>query len=91
MHNNAHDAQSVHNDAQSVHNNAQSVHNNAHDAQSVHKDAQSVHNDAHDAHSVHNDRKDCNDCKAWRTANDLPLILWIWDRCCDLKRSPKIP
>ena len=25
------------------------------------------------------------------TAKDLPLILWIWDRCCDLKRAFKTP
>ena len=34
---------------------------------------------------------DCKDCNAWRTATDLPLILWIWDRCCDLKRAFKTP
>ena len=42
----------------------------------------------HNAQTIEND---CKDCNAWRTATDLPLILWIWDRCCDLKRAFKTP
>ena len=48
--------------------------------------------DAHDAKTKWcTTRKWSKTIATIATAKDLPLILWIWDRCCDLKRAFKTP